>query len=92
MLPHISSLLLAAGGLVALANWIGMIHWYTRKRRTSLIPMIGGVLGFLGCMAHPGVHWAWGFLTLGLDPWWSSLIGVPRFIEAVWSSIHKRET
>src|SRR5256885_1125938 len=89
LLPY---LLLVAGAVVSLGNWIGMIHWYTRKQRTSLIPVIGGALGLLGCAVHPGIHWTWGFLALALDPWCVSLIGVPKLIETIWRAIHKRKS
>lgn len=88
----LSSILLLAGALCALGNWIGTVQWYTRQRRTSLIPLIGGLLGFMGCVVYPNLPWTWGFLALALDPWWLSLTGIPYLVAIALNTVRKRQS
>jgi hypothetical protein len=60
-------LLLSAAATVT--NWALVLRYFLKKRRNSLVPIVGGVAGVLGCLVSPSLMLrAWWWLPLVLDP------------------------
>jgi hypothetical protein len=50
------------GCLITFANWMIVWNWFIRRKRSSRIPLVGGVLSMIGLMAIPIgslSHWCW---------------------------------
>jgi hypothetical protein len=60
--------LLAIALAVIYGNWILLVRNHLQNRGASLIPFIGGVLGFVGCAVHPLLPWYWGLAAIAVDP------------------------
>ena len=51
-----------------------MLRWYIARKRSSMVPFIGGLLSFAGCALLPAVGWKLGLLGLVVDPGCALLI------------------
>jgi hypothetical protein len=49
--------LLALFFVIAGSNWALAIRWWTQKKRSTMIPFVGGVFGFVALLISP---WKYG--------------------------------
>ncbi len=77
----LSYIIMVIAGLVILTNWIILIRWYTMKKRSTMILLVGGILGLIACMIHSSINWQWGLVALAVDPGCFSFLGIPNLIE-----------
>jgi hypothetical protein len=82
--------LLALGAIITMANWGAVLRWRLHGKRTSLVPFVGGLLGFLGCVFHPSIPWVWGFVAFIVDPGAFVLPGLFALLVAVLSRVAGR--
>jgi len=75
-----------------IVNWIVLVRWYARRQRASMLPILGGGLGFLACVVHPEITWTWGFVALALDPGCFSFFGVSTLVEALGRVLRKKKS
>ncbi len=47
------------GLYVAAMNWAIFLAWYIRGRRSSMVPLVGGVCLCVGFVLIPGNPWRW---------------------------------
>jgi phosphate/sulfate permease len=80
--------LLSACALVVGANWWLSLCWYLRRKRSSLTPFVGGLLGTLGLVLLPfdGTVGYW-WVPIVLDPGCGLLLAAIalEFLKRVWS-------
>ena len=66
----ITGWILAGISLLAILGNLGTaFHWYTRRSRGSLVPLVGGLTGITACVTLPFPalrHWWW--IPLVADP------------------------
>ena len=70
MVTVVGYLLLVLGGVATLGNW-SIIVWAIiarPARSSSLVPIVGGLFGFVGCALIPALGWKLGVLAFALDP------------------------
>lgn len=67
--------------VTAVGNWVVLVRWYTQKKRSTMVLLVGGMLGVVGAALHPAVEWYWGLLAGAVDPGCFSLLGVPNLVE-----------
>lgn len=53
MFHALSAVLLALSAWAILANWWIIVSWLIWRKRASLIPLVGGALGCMGCALSP---------------------------------------
>lgn len=89
MTTALAILLFALALPTTIVNWFVLVEWYVSGKRASMLPIVGGVFGFLACVAHPSLHWAWGLLAFAIDPGCFSFLGIPNLLEGVWKAIRR---
>ena len=79
MLAGIGYVLIGLGGLATLGNWIllGWIVVARPARASSFVPIVGGLLGGVGCLLVPALGWRFALLAVALDPFAWLLLGWP---------------
>ncbi|MBX7075218.1 MAG: hypothetical protein K1X71_18920 [Pirellulales bacterium] len=73
VLHALSAVLLALSAWVIFANWWIVVSYFVWRKHASLIPLVGGALGCLGCALSPfpalnGLKWAPLLLDIGSVP------------------------
>jgi hypothetical protein len=77
----IAYILLSLSLTVAVVNWILLVRWYLRRKRSTLLLLVGGVLAIAGTVVHPSIQWYWGLLAVVVDPGCFSFLGLPNLVE-----------
>ena len=82
MTPVITIILLVVFVLISVLNWIQAIQWWTIKKRSSSIPLIGGLAGCIACLISPWLiirqYW-WLPLVIDLG-FMTSIIGIIKLL------------
>lgn len=73
--------LIALSAIQIVANWLILVRWYTSGRRGSMILLIPGLMGAVGCALVPQIGWKFGLVAIALDPGCFSFLGIPNLVE-----------
>ncbi|MGE3457011.1 MAG: hypothetical protein AB7O24_18010 [Kofleriaceae bacterium] len=61
-------ILLAFGALLSTLTWVCVVNRYMAGSGSSVVPLFGGVFGFVGCALVPAIGWKLGVLAIAVDP------------------------
>ncbi|MGE3456897.1 MAG: hypothetical protein AB7O24_17435 [Kofleriaceae bacterium] len=56
------------GALVSVLNWILAVSRFIAGSGSSVVPVFGAVIGFVGCALVSAIGWKLGLVALVLDP------------------------
>ncbi len=57
----------AVSTIIILGNVLGTLRYWTTKRRSSQVPLVGGVAGALGLIVAPWGLAKWAWLPMAID-------------------------